>query len=115
MTPENQRMIDRLAKSARNAANATNVAQREAARTFLVRRADEVRVVREAMRDKLERQWRWFDAIDEIRRAEGEQGPDTSEVYVSRENQAITLLHDYEAVCDALDNALSMWLGSEVA
>ena len=103
MNDATQKRIDRLLKSARNARDAKNRAQREAARTFLITRADELREDRDAMEAKLDRQWDWLDAH-----------PDDAR-YPQRELQALELLHDYEAVCDALHDALGVWQGREAA
>lgn len=105
MNAETQHRIDRLKKSARNARDARNQAQREAARTFLITRADELRADRDALEVRLTKMWRWLDA------RQGAQ-PDGFE---ERETKAIAVLHDYERVCDALNEAADVWLGREVA
>lgn len=103
-TSETQRLIDRLHKAARNARNAKNPAQHEAAVAFLVTRADELRAVRDRLDVKLERQWEILDRMS----------PDDDR-YERRTAVAIATLHEYEAVCDALDAALVEWLHEEAA
>ena len=105
MNADTQRRIDRLLKSARNARNARNIAQREAAQTFLVTRANELRVDRDALEDRLTKMWRWLDARQDAQ----------PEGFEERETKAIAVLHDYETVCDALNEAADVWLGKEVA
>ena len=101
MTPATQTLIAKLTKSARNLANASNRAQREAAQAYLIKRAEELVARRDALEAKLGKQWDWLDA-----------NPD-DERYDRRELQALELLHDYEAVCDALDAAKREWLHDE--
>lgn len=110
MTPETQRLIDRLEKGARNAASATNAAQREAARTFMVRRERELFVTWEAMEQKLGRQLDWLDASDDPR-ADAE----TRDRFARREEQFLALLDDYVAIGRARDRALATWLGEGAA
>lgn len=112
MNTETQKRIDRLLKSARNAREAKNVAQREAAKTFLITRADELRGDRDALEVRLTKMWRWLDRQDTAVN-EHNIAPDSR--YVEREDTAIATLRDYERVCDALNDAADVWLGREVA
>jgi len=101
MNSNTQTLIDKFLKSARNAYNAKNRAQREAAQTFLIKRADELRERRDALYQKLERRW---DALD--------ADPDMPN-YEARETRTIDMLHEYEAICDALSRGLVLWLHEE--
>lgn len=110
MNTETQKRIDRLLKSARNAREAKNVAQREAAKTFLITRADELRGDRDALEVRLTKMWRWLDRNDpQTLYSEGEH----SEQFIERETKAIAALHSYESVCNALNDAADVWLGKE--
>ena len=112
MNADTQRRIDRLLKSARNARSAKNVAQREAAQSFLIKRADELRGDRDALEARLTKMWRWLDRHDpNAPYSDGQHTPQ----FLEREEQAITVLADYEAVCDALNEAADVWLGKEAA
>ena len=105
MNATTQARIDRLLKSARNARTARNQAQKEAAQTFLIIRANELRVDRDALEDRLTKMWRWLDARQDAQ----PQG------FEERETKAIAVLHDYERVCNALNKAADVWLGKEAA
>lgn len=108
MTPETQRLIDRLEKSARNAASATNPAQREAARTFLITRERELYAVWVGMDAKLGRQLDWLDANDDP-----DADPADRDRFARREDQFLALLDDYVTIGRARDAALATWLGGE--
>lgn len=101
MTPELQGRIDKLLKSARNARDAKNPAQREAAIGFMEKRAAELQRERDELEARLAARWDALDANPKHQNAAG------------REQRTIDLLHDYEALCDALNAALSTWLDHE--
>jgi hypothetical protein len=112
MNDATQHRIDRLMKSARNAASAKNRIQREAAQAFLITRADELNAERKAMEERLAKMWDWLDRQDA---AVDTQNVTPDRRYIEREDTAIAYLHDYEAVCDALDAARGIWLRGEAA
>lgn len=114
MNADTQRLIDRLHKSARNAANAKNAAQREAAIGFLVKRADELRAVRDELHEKLWGRCDWHDAHDP--RCPYDDGQH-SEQFIKREDRTVAMIEEYTAICEALDVALIEWLhdGEEAA
>ncbi len=95
-----QDRIDRLRKSAENVCNATNARQRDAAITFMVKRAQELEAVKHDLAYKLEHGW---DMLDEWK--------DTGkpEDYEKHHARYLAWLHEYEQVCDALDDAARRW------
>lgn len=103
MTPELQGRIDKLLKSARNARDAKNPAQREAAIGFMEKRAAELQGERDELDARLAARWDALDANPEQHNA------------AAREQRTIDLLHDYEAISDALDAALTTWLNHDEA
>lgn len=106
MTTETQQMIDKLMKRARYARAATNVAQRDAAQGFFVSRASELRDRRDVLADRLERRWAWLEANDP--RCPYTDGVHTDQ-FLQREARTIVLLHELEAIEDALATALTTW------
>ncbi len=98
MTPELQGRIDKLLKNARNARDAKHPAQREAAIGFMEKRATELQRERDELASRLAARWDALDANPEQQNA------------AVREQRTIDLLHDYEAISDALDAALVTWL-----
>lgn len=112
-TPTTQTLIEKLHKSARNAHNAKNRAQRDAAQAFLIKRADELRERRDVLAQKLERRWEWLDANDPKVPYENEGGGQHTDQFLDRERRTIDLLQEYELICEALDDALVIWLHEE--
>ena len=95
--------IDRLRKAAANVANATNPRQRDAAMTFLTRRAVELTRERDRLAAKLDAGWDTLDAL----KADGEKGTPEYEKHHAR---YLGWIAEYERVCDALDEAARGWL-----
>lgn len=104
---DTQTLIRKLQTSARNVANARNRAQRDAAQTFLIARAGELVARRDDLLGNLDARWTWLDANDPgVPYADGHH----DDRFVRREQRTIDLLHEYEAICDALDDAKAAWL-----
>lgn len=114
--------IDKLLKSARNAANATNQDQRDAARRFTVQRALELCDRRDALIERMDAGWGWLSQIDaeypvpdiyeeQVNRANRirEENAD----YAANEEKLISWQAEYEAICQALDEAADTWLGQQ--
>lgn len=101
MTTTLQQRIDRLAKSAANVVNAKNPAQRSAAQTFLIQRAQEL----VAERDELEA---WLHEADEFISTETPEINADPDAEYNR--HWIGRLHDYEAICTALNDAWGAYM-----
>lgn len=91
----------KLEKAIANYRNATNVAQRQAARRFCINRAQELQPDRDALMAKLEAGWVWLD-----RNAGHPDEADTEAMWLDA-------LEDYERMEDALANALAVICGRD--
>src|SRR5690348_6891054 len=89
--------LDKLTKATRNARNATNPAQRDAARRFVVRRAQELTAERTAVMARLDKGYAWCERHPEH--------PDLAQT----EDAWIADLAGYVAMEDALADALTIF------
>ena len=119
MNAATQGKIGRLLRSARNAASAKNADQRDAARRFTTQRALELCDIRDALLEKMSAGWDWLAHIDaeypmpdvheeRVNRAHRirREHPD----YAANEEKLIGWQREYEAICQALDEAADAWM-----
>ena len=101
--------IVKLDKAARGAATATRPAQWNAARLFLIGRADELRALRDGLFNvatedgRLIRAWNWL------------RDHETSTKYDKNLATYHQMVADYESIVNGLNAAQRVWLGTEVA
>ena len=101
--------IVKLDKAARGAATATRPAQRNAARLFLIGRADELRELRDGLFNnetgggRLVRAWVWLTENE------------TSVKYEKNLATYHQMVADYESIVNGLNAAQRVWPGTEVA
>ena len=95
-----QERVDRLLRSAENVRNATNARQRDAALTFMIRRAQELEGYKHALEYRLDEGW------DVLSQWKDEGKPEDYERHHAR---YLGWLKEYELVCTSLHTAALTW------
>lgn len=99
MTETTEHLISKLAKSVHNVNNAKNPRQRDAARSFMVKRARDLCDRRDDLLVKIEDGWNWLASY---------QANDPA--VAKQEDQFLAWNVELRAITDALDAAADGWI-----